>query len=209
MDTKPLDNLLDKLNGGDDAAAGQAFLAFEPYLRMVVRRHLSAPLRAKFDSEDIVLSVWVDVVKGLRRGNWRFADTAHLRAFLVKLTRNRFLNRLRRHRRALATEQPLHDGTGNELASTVTDGPSEAAQANDLWEQLLALCPPAHRSLLHLRRQGLPLAELAARTGLHESSVRRIFYDLAKRFARQRRAQDLPAGAQDDTKKAKNKLPLY
>ena len=45
------------------------------------------------------------------------------------------------------------------------------------------LCPPAHHNLLELKRQGFPLAEIAARTGLHESSVRRILYDLARRLA--------------------------
>ena len=61
--------------------------------------------------------------------------------------------------------------------------PSEVARGNELWDQLLALCPPAHHELLNLKRQGLPLAEIAARTGLHPSSVRRILYDLAKRLA--------------------------
>jgi RNA polymerase sigma-70 factor (ECF subfamily) len=49
----------------------------------------------------------------------------------------------------------------------------------------LTLCPPAHRELLQLKRQGLSLAELAARTGLHASSIRRILYTLARRFAEQ------------------------
>ena len=48
---------------------------------------------------------------------------------------------------------------------------------------MLALCSPAHHELLRLKRQGLRLAEIAARTGLHESSVRRILYDLARRYA--------------------------
>jgi hypothetical protein len=29
---------------------------------------------------------------------------------------------------------------------------------------------------------GIPLAEIATRTGFHESSIRRIFYDLARRL---------------------------
>ncbi len=45
------------------------------------------------------------------------------------------------------------------------------------------LCPPAHRDLLDLKRRGFPLAEIATRTGLHESSVRRILYDLARKLA--------------------------
>ena len=40
-----LDNLLDLLNDGDETAAEQVFLAYEPYLRMVVRRRLSVSRR--------------------------------------------------------------------------------------------------------------------------------------------------------------------
>ena len=58
-------------------------------------------LRPKFDSTDIVQSVWADVVDGLRQSKWTFANMDQLRAFLVKMTRNRFVDRLRQHRRAL------------------------------------------------------------------------------------------------------------
>src|SRR5204862_83093 len=83
-----------------EEAAGAAFRAYEPFLRMVVRRNLTGRLRAKFDSEDVVVSVWADLLGGFRSGRWQFADAAHLRAFLLRVTHNRFLNRLRRHRRA-------------------------------------------------------------------------------------------------------------
>ena len=46
MNAEPLDDLLEKLCGGDPRAAEQVFLAYEPYLRLLVRRQLSAALRA-------------------------------------------------------------------------------------------------------------------------------------------------------------------
>src|SRR5438874_10483288 len=116
MSTEPLDVLLEKLTSGDDAAAEQVFRTYEPYLRMVVRRQLSPDLRAKFDSMDVVQSVWVHMLKGFREAGWRFADRTHLRAFLVQLTRHRFIDRLRRHRRALELEQPLSEGENELLA---------------------------------------------------------------------------------------------
>jgi RNA polymerase sigma-70 factor (ECF subfamily) len=47
----------------------------------------------------------------------------------------------------------------------------------------MELCPPAHRQILELKRQGFPLEEIARRVGLHEGSVRRIIYELARRLA--------------------------
>ena len=74
--------------------------------------------------------------------------------------------------------------------------PGAAAEAGELWERLLALCPPQHHVVLLLKKQGHGLEEIAARTGLHPSSVRRILYDLARRLALHR--QSPPPGGDGD-----------
>jgi RNA polymerase sigma-70 factor (ECF subfamily) len=179
----PLDTLLAELTDGDPRAAERVFLAYEPYLRMVVRRHLSPGLRAKFDSADVVQSVWADVLVGFREAGWQFADAAHLRAFLIRLTRHRFIDRERKHRLAVRREQSLAgDECGRALAAADPE-PADVAMADELWQQMLALCPPEHRELLRLKRQGAPNSEIAARTGLHEGSVRRILCTLSRRLA--------------------------
>jgi RNA polymerase sigma factor (sigma-70 family) len=183
MGSGPLDVLLEKLCSGDAAAAEQVFLAYEPYLRKVVRRQLPPRLRAKLDSIDVVQSVWADVLQGFRSAGWRFADVAHLRAFLVKATRNRFIDRVRQHEKALKLEKPIACTDPDQLPPARQPRPSEAVQADDLWQRMLALCPPAHHQILQLKRQGLTLVEIAQRTGLHEGSVRRILRQLARQMA--------------------------
>src|SRR5438094_5510471 len=131
--TEPLDDLLAQLCTGDPAAAGRVFVAFEPYLRKAVRRQLPAPLRAKFDSADILQSVWADVLRGFREAGWRFTDADHLRGFLFVATRNRLIDRIRQHQKAAAREEPLHEGDQHFLPSP-QPRPSEIAQAGDLWE---------------------------------------------------------------------------
>jgi RNA polymerase sigma-70 factor (ECF subfamily) len=182
-DPEPLDRLLEQLNRGDTAAAGKAFQEYEPYLRMLVRRQLRPAHRAKFDSMDVVQSVWTDVLEGLRDAGWHFSDRAHFQAFLARLARNRFLDRCRKHRNDLTREASLSDGSPAAAVAAPGPRPSEVAQHNELWDRMLTLCPPAHHELLRLKRQGLGLAEIAARTGLHESSVRRILYELARHYA--------------------------
>ena len=180
---EPLDNLLAQLCSGDVAAAEQVFLAYEPYLRKAVRRQLPAPLRAKFDSTDILQSVWADVLRGFREAGWRFVDADHLRGFLFVATRNRLIDRIRQHQKAAAREEPLGEGDRQHSLPSPLPRPSEVAQAGDLWERILAQCPPEHRPLLGLKRQGYSLAEIAARTGLHPDSVRRILRTLARQLA--------------------------
>jgi RNA polymerase sigma-70 factor (ECF subfamily) len=182
MSVESLDLLLERLSGGDPAAAELIFMAYEPYIRTVVRRCLPDRLRAKFDSVDVVQSVWVHVLHGLRSGGWRFADGAHLKAFLVTVTHRRLASRFRHHHAALEREQP--GGADLErLPAPRQPRPSEVVQAEELWQKMLALCPSAHHELLRLKRQGLPLAEIAARTGMHEGSVRRVLRRLARQLS--------------------------
>src|SRR5438132_8566121 len=183
MSPRSLDMLLEKLCSGDAAAAEQVCLKYEPYLRKVVRRQLPPRLRAKLDSIDVVQSVWADVLQGFRSAGWRFADAAHLRAFLVKATRNRFIDRIRQHEKALELERSIACTDPEDLPAARQPRPSEAVQADDLWQRMLALCPPAHHELLQLKRHGLTLVEIARRTGLHEGSVRRILRQLARQMA--------------------------
>jgi RNA polymerase sigma factor (sigma-70 family) len=178
-----LDAILEKLNSGDDAAARQVFIAYEPYLRKVVRRLLPSQLRAKFDSIDVVQSVWGDMLSRFQDCGMRFASADQLRAFLLKATRNRFIDRVRQHRAAVRVERPLHETTQDSQPQSPLPHASEFAQATELWERLLAFCPGEHHQILQLRREGFTLTEIAEKTGLHEGSVRRILRNLALRLA--------------------------
>lgn len=188
MSDAPLDALLLRLNAGDAAAADLLFRSYEPLLRMVVRRRISQALRPKFDSTDVVQSVWADLVEGLAKARWKFQNARQLRAFLIKMTRNRLIDRIRQHRGALDREVSLASHEIESLPAARTARVSENFYADELWRQMLAVCPPAHYEILHLKRQGSSLAEIAERTGLHPGSIRRILYDLARRVARLRSA---------------------
>jgi RNA polymerase sigma-70 factor (ECF subfamily) len=183
MSTTPLEELLEKLSSGDMAAAEEVFRDYEPYLRLVVRRMLPESARRKLDSVDVVHSIWADLLSGFRDAGWRFTDAGHLRAFLVKATRNRFMDHLRRIKPALDSERPHHITDLNKPLTTPEPRPSVVAQAGELWDRMLALCDEAHRPLLLLKRQGFSMAEIARKTGYHHSSVRRIFYELSARLA--------------------------
>jgi RNA polymerase sigma factor (sigma-70 family) len=180
--TDPLLTLLDRLSTGDTEAARHVFLTYEPYLRMVVRRQLTPALRARFDSRDIVQSVWADLFSGFLAGRWQFTTPEQLRAFLVKVTRNRLIDRARQHQRFLKREQRLDEADVADLTPKCPVVPGAQLEAEEIWQRLLTLCPVQHRGLLELKRQGLSLAEIASRMGLHESSVRRILYELAARI---------------------------
>ena len=127
-------------------------------------------------------AVWAGLIDaGVTAG--QFPTPEHFRAFLVRAVRNRVIDWARRHRAASAADHPAPADRSVDEMPASAPRPSEEARADDLWEQLLAHCPPEHRPVLTFRRAGLSLAEVAARTGFHEGSVRRILRGLARRVA--------------------------
>lgn len=179
MTDEVLRSLVDKLRNGDAGAVEELLKQYEPILRVIVRRQLSPPLRRKFDSIDIVQSVWADVFDGFQRNRWEFSDAAHLRAFLVRAARNRLINRARQQK--VEFSQP--DCLLEEQTDDVHGTPSQEVEADELWDQMMELCPPVHQDILRLRRQGYSIDEIAKQAEMHPGSVRRIFYNLARRMA--------------------------
>ena len=96
---------------------------------------------------------------------------------MAKVIRRRLIDRFRSAR---SSQEREHDVATRHRPEP---RPSETAQAGELWERMLSLCPPQHRTLLLLKQQGMGLDDIAARTGLHPGSVRRVLYDLARRLA--------------------------
>lgn len=182
-DVSTIDSLLERLNGGDHVAAEQAFVAYEPYLRKVVRRLLPSTMRSKFDSIDVVQSVYGDVLVAFRGGGMRFGTAAQLSAFLIKATRNRFIDRVRRYQTPARLEQHLGETEPPGMPASTHPRPSDSAAGEELWQRLMALCPIEHHRLLQLRKDGFSASEIAAEVGMHEGSVRRVLRDLSVRLA--------------------------
>jgi RNA polymerase sigma-70 factor (ECF subfamily) len=93
------------------------------------------------------------------------------------------IDRVRQQQMSLRLEQRMEADALGELPQPRTVQAGGEIEAEETWERLLHLCPPQHRELLKLKRQGLALAEIAQRTNLHEGSVRRILYELAAKLA--------------------------
>ncbi|HEV3386253.1 MAG TPA: sigma-70 family RNA polymerase sigma factor, partial [Gemmata sp.] len=164
----------------------------ESYLRAIVRSQLSNQLQSKFDSVDVVQSVWVQLLQKLEQDGCRINDQNHLRALLVTIARRRLISRARQY--SLADLKVTLDDEGWEtIFDSRQDMPSETAQANDLWTRMLELTSPEHHKVLILKREGLPLQEIADRTGLHEGSVRRILRKLSRELALQEQPLDPPS----------------
>jgi DNA-directed RNA polymerase specialized sigma24 family protein len=101
----------------------------------------------------------------------------------VKAIRNRLIDRLRQHRQAVEHETPMTDSAPGSLPPSREPTASQQAEVADLWQRMLDLCPAEHHQVLILKSQGVPLGEIAERTGLHVDSVRRLIRQLARRLS--------------------------
>lgn len=181
MTDTPIDDLIDRLRAGDEAAAGELYRAFEPFLRGLVRRRLPRGARHRFDSADVVQSAWASLLDGLRDARWQFPDAERLRAFLARVVLCRLYDRARAALLQTGREEPLAE-SGRDRPGP-EPRPSEHARAGAAWERLLAVCPAEHRPMLYLRRDGHSCEEIARETGMHPGSVRRVLRELARRVA--------------------------
>jgi DNA-directed RNA polymerase specialized sigma24 family protein len=181
LEDTEIDALLERLHSGDGATADRVYREFEPLLRRIVRGRLSTRVRGRFDSDDVVQSAWISILSGLRDGRWKFRDAGHLRSFLVRIALFRLYDRAGAAIEECGREVPLPD-SGRDRAGG-DPSPSEHVRAAEVWERLLAVCPPEHHTILHGRRAGESCEEIAAKTGHHPGSVRRILRQLARRVA--------------------------
>lgn len=178
MSQSRIQSVLERLQNGDKQAISNAIRAYQPLLQSVVRKHMTPELRARFDSTDIVQSAWLRVLEKAHANNWIFGDDAKFRAFLVKVARHRLIDRVRQEKARTQREQATQEC--RQMSGQVR--PSQYMLANELWKEILSLCPKRHRPILELRLQGLTYDEIAERVSMHPSSVRRFLAELLKQI---------------------------
>ena len=133
MSHESLDQWIGRMNEGDVAAVERVFLAYEPYLRIAIRRRLSPRLRSKVDSGDIVQSVFADLVRGVRDGGWHFAGRPQLQALLRRIAWRRLADRYQKHAPALKREQSLEETPSRSLFDAAQTYDFEALENRVGW----------------------------------------------------------------------------
>lgn len=196
MTDDQFNGLMSRARAGESTAVEQLVVEFEQELHTIVRVHMPRALRGKFDSMDFVQAVWTSVFAGAPEVRETFANIRHFRGYLAGIARNKVLAEFRRRTKTckynLAVEEPLYVRRSgrSEPRSVIAPGPSpsQQAQAADRFEQIVEGRSPLESQMVALRRQGLTFAEIAARVGVHERSIRRTFDELRARHDQEPRA---------------------
>lgn len=187
-------DLLKRVQDGEEEAIGILLSVFEKEIRLIVRHRLPRRLRARYDSMDFVQSVYQSIIT-----DWRsepptnFQNPAQVRAYLQAIASNKVLEIYRRETRtqkydisrevsglvrgtASAADHTRREKQIDPVSSDPT--PSKHVQAQDLMDKLTRGKPAVVARVLILRNEGRTFDEIGKMVGLSERSIRRMVDDL-------------------------------
>ena len=179
--------LMERVRAGDPAAAQEVFDRYSDAIRRVVRRYLNQRLRARYDSIDILQTVWASFFQ-VSPDRYTFTTPDELVAFLSKVAHNKAVGTFRRQtgtdkynvNRQVSLDAPSAED--REVAPPARQPTaSQLAIAAEHWERIIKGQPPHVRQVLEMLRDGHTQSEAAARFGLHPKTVQRLLEKLLPR----------------------------
>ncbi len=163
---------------------------YEPEIRRAAQFLLGKVLRSLLDPTDLVQSVHLQLMIGLKQKKLTINSPEQLRSMAVTLLRHQFIHHWRRHRcqarhnRALAMTSAQTNGK-TAMALRELD-PARAAEYQDLLDHLyLHLRVEDHR-LVVMRLQGYRTGEIAAELGIDPTVLRMRLSRLRKRLRQEK-----------------------
>jgi RNA polymerase sigma-70 factor, ECF subfamily len=183
------EDLMTRLQAGDEAAASEVFAHFARRLIGLARSRLNPLIRKKVDPEDIVQSVFRSFFHRQADGKFELHNWDSLWSLLVVITLRKCGHKIAdftRPKRDVRREtSPADDAANSHLGPIVPDGgptPAEAATLADTLEAVMHMLQPRERQVFKLRLQGYTSAEISAQIGRSESTVRWILKRIRKRL---------------------------
>lgn len=157
--------VLERARQGDTEAMTLLIEEYEPQVRRVAHRRLSAALRATFDSTDLVQSVHRSLLLCLQRNKYTFNGPQDLVALAVTMVKRKAARKWAR----LQREQELLQLRARLLSRAK---PQHSAELVNKLQELLEALDDADRQLLKLYLEGHSTVEAADTLGLNPDSLR-------------------------------------
>lgn len=176
-DPQPFQNLIAQVQSGDQDAARQLYDQYGRQIQIAVRRRMGTGLRKRFDSDDFAQAVWVSIFGNLGQIS-KLKTPAEFVGYLIRVATYKVIDESRRHtqtmRRDMSRERSI-DAIRADLLHHDEPSASQIALAQEQWEHILKTIPEKYHAVATLRvQQGLPIREIASRSGYNERTVRRI-----------------------------------
>lgn len=186
------DELLERMDRGDDAALEELLGEHLPGLRGFVRLHAGRALRAREESSDLVQSVCREILQ--HRERFQYPGKEGFRRWLYTTAMRKIANRAeywRARKREAAREVPLQQSAsdGNQLLACyrsfgTPSGEIAAAEEVTRIETAFDELPEHYREVILLSKiAGLSHAEVAEQTGRTEGAVSMLLFRALAKLA--------------------------
>jgi RNA polymerase sigma-70 factor (ECF subfamily) len=164
-DVSPQDDFWRRLSEADEEALAALLREYEPEIRRAASLRLGPLLRPHLDSLDLVQSVFITLLKGLRDDKFHVAGPHELVALSAEIIRRKVAQVWKRMKRRTSLNTHL-TGTHEDQEHIVVNRPDSidpAAEAavRDGIARMLNEVDEADRRLLELRLEGYTTAEAA------------------------------------------------
>jgi RNA polymerase sigma-70 factor (ECF subfamily) len=199
MSDRVSQELLARVEGGDEDAAQALYDRYVHRLIGLARKRLSGKLARRVDPEDIVQSAYRSFFAHAADGCFEISKSGDLWRLLAAITLNKLRSKAKFHRRrkrdlrqedSMSDRHSTHGIAPVRLACDPT--PDEATALAEYIERLMAELTPLERKMLELRLQLYTLDEIAEQVDRSERTVRRLMRRLRERLEREL-ANELPA----------------
>jgi RNA polymerase sigma factor (sigma-70 family) len=178
--------LMARVHLDDDQALAGLITIYEPAIRRAARMLLGKALRSSLDPTDLVQSVHLQLILGLRAKKFRFGSPEQLRSLAVTLLRHKLVEHWRRHRRQARHRTALAIAGGltheQSVAPLSEMDPARAAEYHDLVDHLFRHLRAEDRLAVVMRFQGYRTGEIAAELGIDPATLRMRLSRIRKRL---------------------------
>jgi RNA polymerase sigma factor (sigma-70 family) len=178
-----LQELLRRIQAGDDSAAAEFFRAYEPHVRRVVRARMRIPgMRRVSDSSDLCQVVLASLLVGSAVGRYNVEDTEAMKKLLARIAANRVIDLARKPEfRKPAVSVVGAGGTGVEAVAPESTPASQLA-LSELIKKADQLLTDVERPIAELRKEGLSWEAIGHRLGKSADAVRKSLDRAARRI---------------------------
>lgn len=195
-DDPHFDELMARLETGDEQAAVEVCDRFVLQLIGLARQHLDKATLRKIEPEEVVQSACKSFFVKFREGQYHLTNWDSLWGLLARITlrkarrKREYFHAQRRDVKREVSADPLEDSSLNEPAA-VGHGPtpSEAAVLAETVEGVMRGLNESGRQIVCLSLQGESVASVSQQTGRTERTVERVLSRLRERLVQERDAE--------------------
>lgn len=179
-------SLIKRFRAGEDDAATALYARYVLKLQRLAERNTGQDLASRFDSDDVVQSVFRTFFRRVQLGDYDLPAGEELWRLLLVLALNK-IRKLATHHRAQRRNVATTERVEPELLAQFAERGNDDLAVRSLEEvidELTGSLSPAHQQIIRLRIEGYKQGEIAAATQRTERTVERVLQNFRTRLRR-------------------------